>query len=150
MKRKSSELKDEEMTNHNHTLIISAITHHAFYPTQFRNIPLRYLLATMIPCSCRSRSCLPTSMSSPVPPSQTLGVLFFPLSPPSHKGATHNQRVTSSSARLQGWATTQMCWGFPTPTIKSVSLSFLSIAIHLSQKSPLFFSSLPSLYPLKP
>ena len=23
----------------------------------------------------------------------TLGVLFFPLSPPSHKGATHNQKV---------------------------------------------------------
>jgi len=50
-------------------------------------------------CSC---SCLPTTTNSPVPPSQTLGVLFFPLSPPSRKGATHNQRVSSSSARLQG------------------------------------------------
>jgi hypothetical protein len=38
-------------------------------------------------------SCLPTSLSSPVPPSQTLGVLFFPLSPPSRKGATHNQKI---------------------------------------------------------
>jgi len=29
----------------------------------------------------------------PVPPSQTLGVLFFPHSPPSHKEATHNQKI---------------------------------------------------------
>ena len=36
---------------------------------------------------------LPTSMSPPVPPSQTLGVLSFPLSPPSRKGATHNQKI---------------------------------------------------------
>ena len=33
---------------------------------------------------------LPTIRNSPVPRSQMLGVLSFPLSPPSPKGATHN------------------------------------------------------------
>jgi hypothetical protein len=42
---------------------------------------------------CCSRLQLADRNNSPVPPSQTLGVLFFPLSPPSRKGATHNQRV---------------------------------------------------------
>ena len=85
--------------------------------------------------------------NSPVPPSQTLGVLFFPLSPPSRKGATHNQRGTSSSARLQGWATTHICWGFPTPTKKSVSLYSLSITIPISAKKVPFFPPPPFLYP---
>jgi hypothetical protein len=39
----------------------------------------------------RSRS--PTTESSPVPPSQTLGVLCFPLSPPSRKGATQEPEI---------------------------------------------------------
>jgi hypothetical protein len=66
------------------------------------DIPVPLSLAANDSCSCRSCSCLPTSTSSSVPPSQTLGVLFFPLSPPSRKGDTHNQRVSSSSARLKG------------------------------------------------
>ena len=57
------------------------------------DIPVPLSLAANDSCSCRSCSCLPTSTSSPVPPSQTLGVLFFPLSPPSRKGATHNQKI---------------------------------------------------------
>jgi hypothetical protein len=40
---------------------------------------------------CRSR--LPTAKGSPVPPSQTLGVLCFPLSPPSRKGATQEPEI---------------------------------------------------------
>jgi hypothetical protein len=40
---------------------------------------------------CRFR--MPTKESSPVPPSQTLGVLFFPLSPPSRKGATQAPEI---------------------------------------------------------
>jgi hypothetical protein len=44
-------------------------------------------------CSCSKLLLLADLKSSPVPPSQTLGVLFFPLSPPSRKGATHNQKV---------------------------------------------------------
>ena len=38
-------------------------------------------------------SCLPTIEGSPVPPSQTLGVLYFPLSPPSRKGATQEPEI---------------------------------------------------------
>jgi hypothetical protein len=54
---------------------------------------LALLVAAKFPCSCCSCSRLPTATNSPVPPSQTLGVLFFPLSPPSRKGATHNQKI---------------------------------------------------------
>jgi hypothetical protein len=45
--------------------------------------------------TCRSRS--PTVETSPVPPSQSLGVLCFPLSPPSRKGATQIQKVSLAS-----------------------------------------------------
>jgi hypothetical protein len=44
---------------------------------------------------CRSR--LPTAECSPVPPSQTLGVLCFPLSPPSRKGATQEPEKSLAS-----------------------------------------------------
>ena len=47
------------------------------------------------------RSCLSTVETSPVPPSQSLGVLCFPLSPPSRKGATQDPKDKPSfSARL--------------------------------------------------
>jgi hypothetical protein len=41
----------------------------------------------------RAASRFPTVESSPVPPSQTLGVLFSPLSPPSRKGATQEPEI---------------------------------------------------------
>jgi hypothetical protein len=58
------------------------------------------------PCApCKSRSL--TVETTPVPPSQSLGVLCFPLSPPIHKGATHYPYGTSSSQLAsQGRATT--------------------------------------------
>jgi hypothetical protein len=92
-----------------------------------------------------SRFCLLTSTSSPVPPSQTLGVLFFPLSPPSRKGATHNQRVTSSSARLPGLSYhSKRCAEASQLLLENQSVSFFSIAIQSPKKIPfLFLSPLP-------
>ena len=53
------------------------------------------------PAPCHSH--LPTVETTPVPPSQTIGVLFFPLSSPSLKGATHSpDSIPSFPARLQG------------------------------------------------
>ena len=49
------------------------------------NKPYRYLIAR------HSRS--PTVETTPVPPNQTLGVLCFPLSPPSRKGATQEPDI---------------------------------------------------------
>ena len=52
-------------------------------------------------------SCSPTVETTPVPPSQSLGVLYFPLSPPSRKGATHSpDSIPSFPSRLHGLATT--------------------------------------------
>jgi hypothetical protein len=78
-----------------YTNTISA-THHASCSIRFSNIPWPVWLQQRFRRSSRSFSkllLLADLKSSPVPPSQTLGVLFFPLSPPSRKGATHNQKV---------------------------------------------------------
>jgi len=81
-------------------------------------------------------------------PSQTLGVLSFPLSPPSCKEATHNQRVTSSSARLQGWATTQIVLRLPN-SYQKISQSLFSSRCHpISAKNPPF--SFPLSHPFFP
>ena len=94
------------------------------------------------PALCCSRFCLPTSTSSPVPPSQMLGVLFFPLSTPSRKGATHNQRVTSSSARLPGLSYhSKKCAEASQLQLENQSVSFFSIAIQSPKKSPFLFLS---------
>ena len=65
-------------------------------------IPLPHARVGRHPALCatsrsthRSRS--PTTESSPVPPSQMLGVLCFPLSPPSRKGATQEPEITLAS-----------------------------------------------------
>jgi hypothetical protein len=55
---------------------------------RFGDVPRAVPLARS-PCRFR----MPTKESSPVPPSQTLGVLFFPLSPPSRKGATQEPEI---------------------------------------------------------
>jgi hypothetical protein len=98
-------------------------------------------------CSCRSYSCLSTSMSSPVPPSQTLGVLFFPLSPPSRKGATHNQRVLAPQLASQGWATTQNWAEASQLLLENQLVSSPSSPIPAKTQKPL---SSPSPIPLTP
>jgi len=81
-------------------------------------------------CSC---SCLPTATNSPVPPSQTLGVLFFPLSPPSRKGATHNQKILAPQLASKAELPLTYELRLPTPTRKSVSHPS-ALAIQSQQK----------------
>jgi hypothetical protein len=101
-----------------------------------------------MPCrSCSSCSCFPTSMSSPVPPSQTLGVLFFPLSPPSRKGVTHNQRVTSILSSPPRRSYHSSCAEASQLLLANQSVLLSASQSHLSQKAkgPRFLSPSPHL-----
>ena len=136
---------------------------HYIYTTQsqqirFSNIHWPDLLPQWFRRSSRSFSkllllqaapaCRPQELTSTSQP--TLGVLFFPLSPPSCKGATHNQRVLAPQLASKAELPLTICWGFPTPTRKSVSLLFSAIAFQSqpkTQKRPL---SSPSPIPLTP
>jgi hypothetical protein len=101
-------------------------------------------------CSCSKLLLLADLKSSPVPPSQTLGVLFFPLSPPSRKGATHNQKVLAP--QLASKAELPLTYAEDSqllPVNQSVSPLLHSPPISAKEKKSPFFSFLPSLYPLK-
>jgi hypothetical protein len=78
------------------TLIRFASQYHAFYSIGSKNHTVAFCLPQMTshaPC----RFFLPTVEFSPVPPSQSLGVLCFPLSPPSRKGATQDPEIRLAS-----------------------------------------------------
>jgi hypothetical protein len=62
------------------------------YTSPVKIIPLPFAFLGRRP-ALRAASRLPTVESSPVPPSQMLGVLCFPLSPPSRKGATQEPEI---------------------------------------------------------
>jgi hypothetical protein len=73
----------------------------AFYPTSLRIIPWPFCSSSNVVRAPR-RSCsvsllLANRECSPVPPSQTRGVLCFPLRPPSRKGATQEPEKSLAS-----------------------------------------------------
>ena len=97
-------------------------------------------------CSCSKLLLLADLKRSPVPPSQTLGVLFFPLSPPSRKGATHNQK--SLAPQLASKAELPLTYELRLPnSYQKISQSPLLHSHPISpknQKIPfLFLSSIP-------
>ena len=93
------------------------------------------------------RSCSPTVETSPVPPSQSLGVLCFPLSPSSRKGATHSPDGRSSFpaclARLSYHS--YPSWKIPTPHKQSVKSQIWQCNVTLTVDPP-FFLIFPFFY----
>jgi hypothetical protein len=70
------------------------------YSAKFKGVPLPFSCSKRCP-RAPSRSCSSTVETTSVPPSQMLGVLYFPLSPLSRKEATHSpDGIPSFPSRL--------------------------------------------------
>jgi hypothetical protein len=102
--------------------------------------------APSYPAGAPCRSHTPTVQTSPVPLDQLLGVICFPLIPPSHKGATQDLEDKSTfSTRLTRLSYhSNRAEKYPTPHKQSVKPQSSSVTLH----SPFihFFLIFPFLY----